>query len=140
MMTTAFSGLVFYWHAPPFYNSNSHSRTPYFALLPIAQAASTPFRLPPRNHPIKMESWTREGVLPDYDLDTDDEEWLDEYNSSRKATRTALLDSDALELAMSFVLGGRGAELDEMVSRRCPPHLIVLHFLCLVYTLHRLFH
>lgn len=97
---------------------------PYFALLPIAQAASTPFRLPPRNHPIKMESWTRGGVLPDYDLDTDDEEWLDEYNSSRKATRTALLDSDALELAMSFVLGGRGAELDEMVSRRCPAHLI----------------
>jgi hypothetical protein len=58
-----------------------------------------------------METWTREGVLPDYDMDTDDEEWLEDYNSAHKKSP---LDSDALELAMAFVLGGRAADLDEM--------------------------
>eukprot|EP00038_Savillea_parva_P009585 m.184543 g.184543 ORF g.184543 m.184543 type:complete len:382 (+) comp16168_c0_seq1:480-1625(+) len=62
---------------------------------------------------LQCDHWERTGVLPDYDMDSDDEEWLDDYNGERKTTRTARLQPHALELAMAFTLGGRAHDLEQ---------------------------
>jgi hypothetical protein len=82
------------------------------------------FELPTDGY-LKCDRWQRAAVLPDYDLDSEDEEWLEDYNASKKPTRATLL-PHALELSMAFVLAGRAHDLDEFVSfqqfRALAPH------------------
>eukprot|EP00037_Helgoeca_nana_P028024 m.325935 g.325935 ORF g.325935 m.325935 type:complete len:359 (+) comp27658_c2_seq4:3116-4192(+) len=86
------------------------------------------FELPTDEY-LKCDRWQRAAVLPDYDLDSEDEEWLEDYNASKKPTRATLL-PHALELSMAFVLAGRAHDLDEFDGLSRHVHAIARHTKC----------